>query len=234
MGALINADKDVDLMIGVGNNINSKAAVALYDGNNNAYKFETPMGPTQTKRYVACTSYASELGAATFSWLKNTNAGAKSLLSALTEQEIRDSFKIDLTVTVHGDTVITTTLDDAEDVIEMPVITIPEGKLFKGFATSEDGEVVLDVAKDATLKYADVKGLVAEGANTLDLYPVFADKPVVLDDLVAYVQVNGTNLTEAEAKLLQARFQAANPDKNIKFNRNHRICGTRNINTKNI
>ena len=217
MGELINADKDVDLMIGVGNNINSKANVTLYDGNNNDYKFETAMGPTQTKRYVACTSYASELGVATFNWLKNTNAGAKSLLSALTEQEIRDSFKIDLSVTVHGDTVITTTLDDAEDVIEMPVITIPEGKLFKGFATSEDGEVVLDVAKDATLKYADVKGLVAEGANTLDLYPVFAEKPVVLDDLVAYVQVN-SGLKEVEAKLLQARFQAANPDKNIKFN----------------
>lgn len=224
MGEKVNADADVDLLIGVGNNINSTAGVALYNSSND-YKFQTPMSVdasgNSVSRYVACLSTATDLGLSTYDWLKNTDAGIASFVRELSEAEIEASLvpvTISLTVTVHGDTDETTLLDDKDDVVTMPTITIPEGKIFKGFALSEDGEVALEVAKNATLKYDDLKDLVAEGSSTLDLYPVFEDAPVVEEDLVVYVQVNGSNLTLPEAKLLEARFKATLTDENVKFN----------------
>ena len=219
MGALVNADADVDLLIGVGNNINSTAGVALHDSSND-YKFQTPMGDG-TSRYVACTSVATELGVSTYSWLKNTDAGIASFVRALTAEEIAASLvpvDLDFTVVVHADEVKTTVLHNKDDVVDMGTITVPEGKIFKGFATSENGEVVLDVAKDATLKYDNVKDLVADGAKKVDLYPIFEDAPVVTEDLVVYVQVNGNNLTLPEAKLLEARFKSTLTTENVKFN----------------
>ena len=226
MGEKINADADVDLMIGVGNNINSTNAtggnVSLYGGTNDS-KFETPMGEGPTNRYVALIGTASDLGVTTYAWLKGTDAGRASFVRELTDAEIEASLapeEINLAVTVHGDTNVTTTLTDKDTAIAMPEITVAEGKLFKGFATTQNAEEAqLEVAKNATLKYDDVKDLVAEGANTLDLYPVIKDAPVVLDDLVVYIQVNGSYLTMPEAKLLEARFNSTlTNNEKVKFN----------------
>ena len=221
MGTAVNADADVDILIGVGNNINSAAGVTLHNSSND-YKFATNMGDPLTSRYVACTSYASELGVATYDWLKGTQAGKDAFTKVLTQAEIDASLvpeTIDLTVTVHGDTDAVTHLQDKTTAITMPTITVPETHNFKGFALTATGEVVLNVAKDATLKYDDVKELVAENANTLDLYPILEAKPVVLDDLVVYVQVHNTRLPEYEAKLLEARFNASlTTAKKVKFN----------------
>ena len=219
MGAAINADGDVDIMIGVGNNINSTAGVTLYNSSND-YKFQTPMGDG-TARYVACLSTATELGVSTYTWLKNTDAGIASFVRVLTDAEIAASLvpvDLDFTVIVHADEVKTTVLHSKDDVVDMGTITVPDGKIFKGFALSAGGEVALDVAKDATLKYDDVKSLVADGVKTVDLYPVIEDAPVVAEDLVVYVQVNGSNLTLAEAKLLEARFKTTLTTENVKFN----------------
>ena len=79
---------------------------------------------------------------------------------------------VNLTVTVHGDTDVVTTLTDSEMKIVMPTITVTEDKVFRGFATAENGEVVLVKAADAELTFNDVKDLVADGATALDLYPV--------------------------------------------------------------
>ena len=219
MGAAINADGDVDIMIGVGNNINSTAGVTLYNSSND-YKFQTPMGDG-TARYVACLSTATELGVSTYTWLKNTDAGIASFVRVLTDAEIAASLvpvDLDFTVIVHADEVKTTVLHSKDDVVDMGTITVPDGKIFKGFALSAGGEVALDVAKDATLKYDDVKSLVADGVKTVDLYPVIEDAPVVAKDLVVYVQVNGSNLTLVEAKLLEARFNTTLTTENVKFN----------------
>ena len=219
MGEKINADADVDIMIGVGNNINSTAGVSLYE-NSNDYKFQTPMGDG-TARYVACTSVASDLGVSTYKWLKNTDAGIASFVRALTAEEIAQSLApvdLDFKVTVHGDTDVVTTLHTKDDKVTMPEITVPDDKNFKGFALTSGGEVALEVAKDATLKYDNLKDLVAEGVKTIDLYPVLEAKPVVLDDLVVYVQVNGNYLTMPEAKLLEARFKSTLTTQNVKFN----------------
>lgn len=216
MGTAINADGDVDIIIGVGPNIKTGGGVDYYD------RFQTSMGAGPKDRYVVAPTVASDLGKETFAWLKDTDAGKAAFLRELTNAEIEASFvpeTINLAVTVHGDTSITTTLDDKDDVIEMPTITVAEGKQFNGFATTENAEEAeLNVAKNATLKYDDVKSLVAENAHTLDLYPVIKDAPVVEEDLIVYIQVYSDKLRMGEAKLLESRFKAAHPDKNIKFN----------------
>ena len=214
MGAAINADGDVDLIIGVGNNINSTAGVALYNSSND-YKFQTEMGDPLTPRHVACPSFASELGVSTFEWLKETTAGKNSFKKVLTQAEIDASITIDLTVTVHGDEPAVTHLDDKDDVIQMPTITVPDDKLFKGFATSEGGTVVLNVAKDAELKYKDVKNLIVEGAKTLDLYPVLDDKPQYDEDLMVFIQAGA--MTEVEEKLLEARFNYTLGEEHVNY-----------------
>ena len=220
MGEAVLADGDVDLLIGVGNNVNSTAGLTLYNSTNDS-KFQTPMGEGPTSRYVALLNGARDLAVTTYEWLKGTDVGKASFVRELTDAEIEASLapeEINLAVTVHGDTNVTTTLTDKTTAIQMPEITVAADKQFKGFATTADAEEAqLDVAKDAVLKYDDVKAFVAEGAHTLDLYPVIKDAPVVAADLVVYVQINGTNLTLPEGKLLEARFKEANPDKNIQF-----------------
>lgn len=218
MGTAINGDADVDIVFGVGNNINSSsgANVSLHNSSND-FKFQEKTGSTQTQRYVACTTYANDHGVALFDWLKNTDAGRASLSKLLSDDEIRASLApvtIDLTVTVHGDTDAVTHLTDKDTAITMPTITVPSGKHFAGFATSATGEVVLKKAINATLKYDDVKALAT--GKTLDLYPVFEQDATA--DLVAYVQINGNNLTEAEGRLLEARFNASLTDKTVTFN----------------
>ena len=220
MGTAVNADADVDILIGVGNNINSGAGVALHNSSND-YKFQTAMGDPLTDRYVACPASASDFGVATFEWLRDTQAGKDAFKKLLSQAEIDASLVpevIDLTVTVHGDgEPVSTHLTDKDTPVTMPTITVPDTHNFKGFALSEGGAVALDVAKDAVLKYKDLKDLVAENQNTLDLYPVLETKPVVLDDLVVYVQLN-SSLSEAEAKLLEARFNATLTTEKVKFN----------------
>ena len=221
MGEKILADADVDIVIGVGNNINTMdttktgGRVPLYGatealpGGDNSYKFSTQMGSKPNNpRYVACLNSASELGVETFSWLKETKAGPQAFLKVLTQEEINKSLVIDLTVTVHGVTEETTKLDDKEDVIVMPEINVPVAHVFKGFALTENGEVVLAAEPDAELKYADVKDLVADDATTLDLYPVFEPVPAQEKQVNIYIQVNGDYLTQPEAELLKARFLA--------------------------
>ena len=225
LGNMLRADADVDIVVGVGGNINEDPAVTgkaganvpLYDSNNDDYKFKTTMGTKNASRTVACLQYASELGASVYHWLA-TETGKASFVRELTAQEIEDSIPhaISLTVTIHGETNVTTVLENSTDVIEMPTITVPEGMVFTGFATTADAETAeLEVGLNAELTYNDVKALVAEGATTLDLYPVFA---VQEDDLVVYIQVYGTKLKMAEAQLLELRYKTAHPDKNIKFN----------------
>ncbi|MGM9813337.1 MAG: InlB B-repeat-containing protein [Candidatus Enteromonas sp.] len=217
MGEKINADGDVDLMIGVGANIFTTAGVEPYVDTTTS-KFSTKMGEADKDRYVALIKDARDLAVDVYAWLQ-TDAGKASFVRELTDKEIEDSLApvtINLTVNVHGDTLATTLLDDETKTVTMPAITVPEGKVFKGFATSEGGEVVLNVAIDATLKYDDLKGLVTDGATTLDLYPVFEDAPVVTDDLVVYVQT-GSNLPEAEAKLLEDRFNSTLTEEKVSF-----------------
>ena len=219
----VNTDADVGLLIGVGKNINSTGNVTLLNGNDS--KFQVKMGSHQEARYIANPAFTNEVGTQVFDWLNNLTQGDTNIALSriMTADEIAESAKpVDLafTVNVHGDELKTTVLHTKTDTVEMPTITIPDGKNFKGFALSETGEVVLEKAIDATLKYEDLVSLVAEGVKTIDLYPVFEDKPVVLDDLVIYIQT-GSRLSEPEAKLVVARFKETLTDKQVRFETNN-------------
>ena len=218
LGEKINTDGDVDIVIGCGANIFTQAGALPYNTSDDS-KFQTAMGAEAKSRYVALIQGASDLAKTTFDWL-NSEVGYRTFLEDVPEDVIAGSLGgdvINLTVNVHGDTVATTVIDDKQDVVTMPTITVPDGKLFDGFAIVEGGEVVLDVAIDAELKYEDLKAYVAEGATSIDLYPVFIDAPVVAEDLIVYVQT-GSNLSQAEGELLQERFESTLTDKVVKFN----------------
>ena len=219
MGAAINADDDVDILFGVGNNINSTAGVALYDSSND-YKFQAPMGSTSTARYVAATSKATEKGVELYTWLKTTDAGKKALLQELTEEEITASLApvtLDITVTIHGDTDAVTHITAVTDILTLPTITVPANHSFAGYALAANGEVVLEKFLESEISYEDIKNLIAEGATTLDLYPIFVENTVADEDLVVYIQLN-SGLKEAEAKLLVARFNETLTTESVMFN----------------
>ena len=190
MGEKVNADGDVDIMIGVGNNVNSTAGLSLYE-NSNDNKFTTPMGSTGTPRYVALLSSTRDLGVNVFDWFR-TDVGKKALIQAVESSDItvvpERSEAIDLTVTVHGDTDAVTELKDSTTIITIPNITIADDKEFKGWATTEDGEVALNKAIDAELTYDNVKSLINVGDTTLELFPVIGDK-VEKAERVNYVVV---------------------------------------------
>ena len=217
MGEKINADADVDLMIGVGNNINSKAGVSLYGGNDG--KFATNMGDPLTSRYVALLENTNDVGIAVFDWLKKTDAGKDSFVRELTVAEIEESVKpvtIALEVTItYGETSMITVLSEDEDEAGWPNIEIPEDKIFAGLALSADGEVVLEVAYGASLKYDDLKDLATD--DIVELFIILKDRPVVEDDLVVYIQTNGSYLVKEEAELLEARFKETLEDKQLRF-----------------
>lgn len=209
MGAMVNEDADVDILIGVGANVFTTAGVKPYNTSEDS-KFQTTMGVANKSRYVALVENASTLAKETYDWL-DTEVGHKTFLEDVSQEEINGSLGgdvINLTVNVHGDTVATTVLDDKDDIVTMPTITVAEGYQFDGFSTTENGEVVLAVAKDAKLKWADLKDLAGD-ATTLDLYPVITLVPVATADLVVYVQVNSSYLTDAEAWLLYDRYVAS-------------------------
>ena len=87
MGAAINADADVDLLIGVGNNINSTAGVSLFEGNDG--KTTAMMGTGPKSRYVALPVHEemNKVAISVFDWIK-TEVGQKSFLNQLTASDM--------------------------------------------------------------------------------------------------------------------------------------------------
>lgn len=211
MGALVNADADVDIMIGVGNNINSTAGVSLYEGSNDN-KFATTMGTTPTSRYVALTSYATELGVNVYDWLA-TETGKTAFNVALKEADITiaPARTNDANVTVkvyvddeHFEELVFETKDQE---LDLPLLEIDEDFELEGFAIVPGGEVVLRVANGGKLSYSQIKDLVIEGED-LVLYPIFSAITISEDDLVVLVQLN-KGLNSTEANLLFERFYSS-------------------------
>lgn len=222
MGELVNADGDVDLMIGVGNNINSQAGVSLLDESNDNKVGGIVMSSVTAGRYVALLKN-NPAAVSVFDWIKNYDQGKSSFLmeTTLTVDEIvlapsRDQ-EITYTVTIKGDTDKVSELKEDTDLADTSTVTVPEGKEFLGFALTENGEAAVLVALNA-LTLSSIKSLFTNGATELTLYPVFKDEVVVTEDLVVYIQVNGTNLTMPEAELLIAKYEESLEEKkNIRW-----------------
>ena len=225
MGEKINADADVDLVIGVGNNINSSAGVSLFEENDG--KTTAPMGSQGLSRYVALPNHEVMNAAAisVFDWIK-TETGQKAFTTPLTAADIvvapERSDDIAVTVTVHGITgdPVVTNLTSKKDPIAVPEITLEAGKKFLGYATTANAEVAEVVAAiGVALSYADIEGLL-NGATSIELYPVIVEEVVnTTYDLVVYVHVvSSAKINEAEASLFADRFEATlTEEKNINY-----------------
>ena len=225
MGEKINADADVDLVIGVGNNINSSAGVSLFEENDG--KTTAPMGSQGLSRYVALPNHEVMNAAAisVFDWIK-TETGQKAFTTPLTAADIvvvpERSDDIAVTVTVYGVTgdPVVTNLTSKKDPIAVPEITLEAGKKFLGYATTANAEVAEVVAAiGVALSYADIEGLL-NGATSIELYPVIVEEVVnTTYDLVVYVHVvSSAKINEAEASLFADRFEATlTEEKNINY-----------------
>ena len=192
MGELVNADADVDILIGVGNNINSTAGVSLLNGNEG--KTDVTMGTTPTSRKVAilATAEGNEAAISLYEWIKNTEAGKDAFKELLEEAEIEVYVEqINLEVHVHGDTEEITTLQDKETAVTMPEITVDDDHEFLGFSFTEDGELELIAEKDASLKYDDLKDHATLGV--VHLYPVIQEKAAGDGILSIYLHKSATS-----------------------------------------
>ena len=225
MGEKINADGDVDLVIGVGNNINSSAGVSLFEGNDG--KTTANMGSEGKSRYVALPSHEemNTLAISIFDWIK-TDVGQTAFTKVLEEKDITvvpaRTNNVDLTTTIHGlsgDPVVTT-LTTKDDVIQVPEITVEDGYKFLGYAlTSDATEADIAIGAGQTLTYKQVEELL-NGATTLTLYTVIIQEIVDENyDLVVYIHAtSSSNISVSEVELYKARFEATLTEKkNINY-----------------
>ena len=225
MGAAINLDGDVDLVIGVGNNINSTAGVSLFEGNDG--KQQAKMGTKGISRYVALPNHEemNTVAISVFDWIK-TEVGQSSFLNQLQESQMvpapgrTDEVNVNVKVYNTDGTFVETNLVNKNDAILVPTIEIPEGHKFLGYATQEEAtEAELVFAANTQLAYSDIEALLA-GASSIALYPVLKEEVVDTNyDLVVYIHVAGSvKINMAEVELLKLRFEASLAEtKNINY-----------------
>ena len=207
----VKADGDVDILIGVGNNVNSSGNLSLLNGNEG--KCDVTMGTTPTTRKVAILNYAedNEVAISLYEWIKNTEVGKKAFATLLEASEVEVYVEsINLTVIVHGlfGEEETTVLTDKETAVTIPNIDIDEDEEFLGWALEEDGEVVLPVAVDAELKYDQLKNFAVEGK--VDLYPIVRLIPQENGELSIYLHASAsktTYITEDEIDAFEAALK---------------------------
>ncbi len=225
MGTAINNDGDVDLLIGVGNNINSTAGVELFEGNDGKQKAK--MGTQAIERYVAIPNHESmnNVAISIFDWIK-TETGQSAFLSQLAEKDITlaptRTDDINVTVTVYGlgEDKKVTTLTSKKDQIAVPTIKVEDGYKFLGYALTKDAaEAIILVAVGKVLTYEDIEKLLTE-AGTLELFPVIIKEVVDTNyDLVVYIHVTSSSkISEIEVNLLKLRFEESlQTTKNINY-----------------
>ena len=222
MGALVNADGDVDLLIGVGNNINSTAQVSLFEGNDG--KQTAKMGTQNLSRYVALPNHEemNTVAISVFDWIK-TEVGQKSFTQTLNKADMvpaperNDDINVNVKVYAADGTFVESNLVNKNDAIAVPEINLPAGQKFLGYALTE-GATEAVIAK-STLTYKDIEELLA-GAAVIALYPVIVEEVIDTEyDLVVYIHVAGSvKINLAEVELLKLRFAASLAEaKNINY-----------------
>ena len=215
MGEKINADGDVDLVIGVGNNINSTAGVSLFEGNDG--KTTALMGTEPKSRYVALPEHENmnTIAISVFDWIK-TEVGQKAFTTQLSESQIvvvpPRTDEVNVKVNVHGyktEEITSTELTNKNDAINVPTYEVPAGHKFLGYATTVDATVPeIAAALGVALTYAEIEELL-NGAAEINLYPVIIEEVVNNEyDLVVYMHVTSTSkMSEIEAALVALRFE---------------------------
>ena len=198
-GPAILAAGNIDLIIGSGSNITSTGKVPTYAKSELLAKIVTATNGRQAA-------------------LLSSDDRAKELYCYLTGAE-----EGTIEVTVYGDNE-TSTQSTVDGLFggnaEIPTVTVGEDYEFKGWATTNGGEVALEVALSAKLTYANLKELATEGK--VSLYPVIVAKEKQDDpstneeDLVVFVHLSAsssTYITEEEIDAVVAAFEAATSKK---------------------
>ena len=222
MGAKVNEDGDVDLLIGVGNNINSTAGVSLFEGNDG--KQTAKMGTQGLSRYVALPNHEEMNNVAinVYDWIK-TEVGQKSFTTTLAASDMvpvpgrTDEVNLNVKVYAQDGTFVETQLTNKNDEIQVPEVTLEEGQKFLGYALTEGATEAVILKSEIT--YKDIETLLA-GATTIALYPVIVKEVINTEyDLVVYIHVAGSvKINLAEVELLKLRFAASLSEaKNINY-----------------
>jgi hypothetical protein len=222
MGAKVNEDADVDLLIGVGNNINSTAGVSLFEGNDG--KQTAKMGTQGLSRYVALPNHEEMNNVAinVYDWIK-TEVGQKSFTTTLAASDMvpvpgrTDEVNVNVKVYAQDGTFVETQLTNKNDEIQVPEVTLEEGQKFLGYALTEGATEAVILKSEIT--YKDIETLLA-GATAIALYPVIVKEVINTEyDLVVYIHVAGSvKINLAEVELLKLRFAASLSEaKNINY-----------------
>lgn len=208
----MTADGDMGLVFGCGNKLSKDVLSTEEDGT--AMKFEADFGTVDlngnpiTGRMVAAGMNANELAKQVYHWIKdNPTVGIlkRELTGAEIAETLAKTYDLTVNIIVDEENMASTHLEDTTTAVTWPEIEAPEGKRYAGLALEEDGEPVITDVPGTALKYNDLIELAGD-SNTLNLYVIFEDIPVVKDDLNVMIQVNGNNLTLPEAELMKARF----------------------------
>lgn len=190
-GKNVNAAGDFDVIIGCGANITSAGLVPTMS--RSAIDYASHPYYTTTGRQAALltdSSYATEF----YGWLcgiENRNAR----------------------VTLMGDREISSTLNSlVSNEASATVVTVPEGSVFEGWATSPDAR---EAQITGTINYSAVEGLLDASASVV-LYPVIATPSAV--DLTVVVWHNNYSWIKAdELQSLQDAFKAYSAARNGAF-----------------
>lgn len=189
-GAAINADGDVDIILGSGANISTSgkvegvvtkaAMVAKYTGEGRQAALLDKDNVNAVNMYKMLTGLSDNTATITLSYGENTQSGT---VSELLQNNLEYT------------------------------APVKENATFIGWATTADAtEAAIDSA--TALTYEAVKDLLTEGEVTL--YPVFEN---VTYDLVVYVWLGNSdyNITEEESAAMKAAFEATHADVKVNW-----------------
>lgn len=187
-GAAVNADGDIDVVIGAGANITTTGKVEyiarakmVYEGLTDRYACML----TDTERAVDFYAFVTGLiaGQATIEFNVNGEVASGEV-----------------------DNILGTT-------VSAPQVTAEEGYEFKGWATTENATEAQ--VTGSSIAYSAVKDLLVEGKVTL--YPVFAEKQADLIVYIHLSASKTEYITAEEADAIEAAFATLFVGKNVKL-----------------
>ena len=188
LGSAINADGDIDVVIGVGATANA--------GNGFDYIARGDMSYEGYTSRKVCLMTDTERAMEFYAYITGKGNGAAEITFNVNGTEITGDVS-----ELLGTTVAT------------PSVTAPEGYEFKGWATTENATEAQVTA--SAIGYADVKDLLADGKVTL--YPVVAEKSYDLVVYIHLSASSSTYITDAEADAVESAIATLLPGKIVNF-----------------
>lgn len=188
LGAAINADADIDVVIGVGNTANA--------GNGFDYIARSDMSYEGYTARKVCLMTDTERAMEFYAYITGKGNGVAEI-----------TFDVKGTETTGEVSELLGTKVDA------PAVEVADGYEFKGWATTENATEAQITA--SAIGYADVSALLTEGKVTL--YPVIAEKACDLVVYIHLSASSTVYITDAEADAVEAAIATLLPNKVVNF-----------------